>query len=230
MRVSRRVFTGTIAVAALCDGCAARSPAELSPADVVAKASAALAAVKSVHFKLTSTGGMMAIGSGLAAGSIEGDVLRPDRLKGTAVSSFGKLTIDLGFMVVGTHQYITNPISKQWEEVPTPVTAPNLLDPQRGAPALLKQVTNLKRLADASIGGVACYHLSGKIAASLIAGLVGAAGSTNLLDGELWVGTTDFLTRQIHLIGPIATNEPPGIERTLILSSFNETLTIDAPV
>lgn len=114
--------------------------------------------------------------------------------------------------------------------MPDSATAPNLLDPEHGAPALLKQVNDLKKLSNASVDGVDCYHLTGKVAASLIAGLVGASGSTDALSGDLWVGAKDFLVRQIRLIGPIATNEPPGIERTLVLSNFNETVTIDAPV
>ncbi len=229
MQASRRVFIGALALAGLSAGCFSRAPAELSPSDIIGKGSDALKAVTSAHFKLTSTGGMMAIGTGLAARTIEGDVERPDRLKGTAVSTFGKLTVDLGFMIIGSHEYVTNPITKKWEELPSSTTSPNLLDPDHGAPALLKQVTNLKKLADASIDGVDCYHLTGKIAASLIAGLVGAPGTANTLDGDLWIGAKDFLVRQIVLTGPIATNEPPGIQRTLTLSNFNESISIEPP-
>jgi hypothetical protein len=220
---------GGIMLAGLTSGCLARPPAELTPTEILTKASDALKKVSSVHFKLTSTGGMMAIGTGLVARSIEGDVVRPDRLKGTAVSTFGKLTVDLGFMIVGTHQYITNPMTRKWEEIPSPATAPNLLDPDRGAPALLKQITQLKKLASDTVDGVDCYHVSGAIAASLIAGLVGAPGTSNALAGDVWVGTKDFLVRQIRLVGPISSNEPPQIQRVLALSKYNETVSIEPP-
>lgn len=229
MRANRRVFIGALALASLTSGCFAPSTPELGAAEVMSRSSDALKKTTSVHFKLTSTGGMMAIGTGLAARAIEGDVVRPDRLKGTAVSTFGKLTVDLGFMVIGTHQYVTNPITKKWQELPASATAPNLLDPDHGAAALLKQVTDLKKLANESVDGVDCFHVGGKIAAALIAGLVGAPGNGEALDGEVWVGTKDFLPRQIRLVGPVATNEPPGIQRTLSLSKYDETVTIEPP-
>jgi len=230
MNTSRRTFVASVAVASVSAACAARAPAELSATEIMARASDALKKVSSAHFKLTSTGGMMAIGTGFAARSIEGDVVRPDRLKGTAVSTFGKLTVDIGFMIVGSHEYITNPISKQWEELPTAPTAPNLLDPDHGAAALLEQVTHLQKATNETVTGVDCYHVTGKIGAALIAGLAGAPGTANALAGDLWVGTKDFLVRQIRLVGPVTSTEPPQIVRVLALSSFDETVAIEPPV
>ena len=227
--MDRRSLLAALALTSLTAGCFSRPPAELTAAEIMAKASNAMRNVKSIHFKLTSTGGMMAIGTGMAARSIEGDVVRPDRLRGTAVSTFGKLTVDLGFMVIGTHQYVTNPITKKWEEMPAQANAPNLLDPDHGATAILKQVSDLKRLADESIDGVDCYHVAGKIGASLIAGLVGAPGTSNTLSGDVWVGTKDFLVRRIRLVGAVASNEPNAIQRVLDLSNFNETISIEPP-
>ncbi len=227
--LTRRTLLGSFVLASLSGGCFLRPPVELSAADVMSRASDALRKVNSVHFKLTSTGGMMAIGTGLAARSIEGDVVRPDRLKATAVSTFGSLTVTLGFMVVGTRAYITNPITKKWEELPGAAGAPNLLDPDRGASALLKQVTQLKKLGNETVDGVECYHVGGIVGASLIAGLVGAPGSSNSLAGDVWVGTSDFLVRQIRLAGAIGSNEPAQIERTLVLSKYNESVTIEPP-
>ncbi|HLH73561.1 MAG TPA: LppX_LprAFG lipoprotein [Chloroflexota bacterium] len=209
--------------------CAPRSAPELSAGEVLQKASEALSTVTSVHFVLTSSNGMMAIGENFAAKSIEGDVVKPDRLKGTAVSRFGNLTVNLGFMVVGSQQYVTNPITKQWQKLPNANVAPNLLDPDRGAPALLRQVANPKKLANESIDNIECYHISGQLVASLLAGLVGVAGSSTPLAGDLWIGTKDFLVRQVHLVGPIAKNEPPQIQRTLVLSNYGETVTIEPP-
>ncbi len=227
--LTRRTLLGGFALASLSGGCVFRRPAELSAADIMSKASDALRNVRSVHFKLTSSGGMMAIGTGLAARSIEGDVVRPDRLKATVVSTFGSLTVTLGFMIVGTRAYITNPISKKWEEMPGAAGAPNLLDPDQGASALLRQVTQLKKQQNEAVDGVECYRVGGVVGASLIAGLVGAPGSSNSLAGEVWVGTTDFLVRKLRLAGPIASNEPPQIERTLVLSNYNEKVTIEPP-
>jgi hypothetical protein len=203
---------------------------EVTAEDVVKKASDVLKAVTAVHFKLSSTGGMMSIGSGLVAKTIEGDVVKPDRLKGTAVSTFGKVTVEISFVIIGTRQFITNPITKSWQALPEAGAAPNLLDPDRGAAVLLTRAQNLKKLANETIAGVECYHLTAGIPASLVAGLVGANGGANALTSDLWIATTDSLPRQIHLVGTVTTEEPPAIERVLELSSFNETITIDAPI
>lgn len=225
----RRYLLGMVVWAGLSAGCGITRPAELSAIEILDRASTALRSVNSVHFKLTATNGMIAIGSNLAARTIEGDVVRPDRVKGTAVSTFGRMTVNLSFMIVGTHQYVTNPVTKQWERLSGEVTAPNLLDPDHGAAALLKQVGDLEKMANENVGGVDCYHVRGSIAAALIAGLVGAPGTANRLAGDVWVGTGDFLPRRIRLVGPVTTTEPPGIERVLDLSNFNETVSIEPP-
>ena len=227
--MQRRLFLAYLGTGFVAISCSAQNAPELSAAEVIQKASAALGSVKSVHFKLTATNGMMAIGDGFAAKSVEGDVLKPDRLKGTAVSSFGNLTVDLGFMVIGSKQYVTNPVTKQWQAMPGANAAPNLLDPNRGAAALLRQISDPKKLANETVDNVDCYHLTGQLAASLLAGLVGATGTSNRLNGELWIATKDFLVRQVHLVGPIAKNEPPQIQRTLDLSNYGESVTIDPP-
>jgi len=207
----------------------AKAP-EITADDVVKKASDALKTVTAVHFKLASTDGNMSIGSGLFANTIEGDVVKPDRLKGTAKGTFGKVTVEIGFVVVGTRQYITNPLTKTWQALPEAGAAPNLLDPDHGAAVLLTKAQNLKKLANETIAGIECYHLTADIPAGLVAGLVGANGSTNALASDLWIALSDGLPRQIHLVGTVTADEPPKIQRTLELSSFNESIAIDAPI
>jgi lipoprotein LprG len=218
--------TGGLALA----GCSLVKPPELTPAEVISKSADALKAVKSVHFKLSATNGMMAVGTGLVAKTIEGDVVQPDRLQGKALSTFGRVNVEISFIVVGTQRFITNPITKKWEPLPGAGAAPNLLDPDRGAAALIRQASNVKKLPNEVVGGIDCYHVTGEIASSLVAGLVGAVGADRTLSSDVWVATTDFLLRQIRLVGPVSTNEPPDIQRTLELSDFNEAITIDSPV
>src|SRR5436190_225979 len=110
--LSRRSVLGAlVAVGLSSTACSGQKAADLTPEEILQKSSDALKQAKSLHFKLSSTGGMMSMGSGLVAKSIEGDVVKPDRLKGSATSTFGKVTVDIGFVVVGAHQYITNPIT-----------------------------------------------------------------------------------------------------------------------
>lgn len=227
---TRRGALGALALAGVAaTACFGQKPPELTAPEIMQKSSDGLAKATSAHFVLSSTNGMMAIGTGLAAKSIEGDVVQPNRLKGTATSTFGRVTVQIGFVIIGSDQFITNPITKQWQKVPGSQSAPNLLDPNQGAPAALKQATDLKKLANESVNGVDCYHVSGRIAASLIAGLVGAPGSSAQLASDIWVATSDFLPRRITLNGPVTANEPPEIQRTLDLSDYNEQVSIEAP-
>jgi LppX_LprAFG lipoprotein len=228
--LSRRDALKLLAIAGVgLVACKPAKPPALTAADIIQNSSVALKAVKAVHFKLAATGGMMSIGTGLVAKSIEGDVVQPDRLKGTAVSTFGKVTVEISFVVIGANQFITNPITKQWQALPATNAAPNLLDPDKGAASLISQATNLTKLDNHTVGGTDCYHLTATIPASLVAGLVGAAGGTSLLASEIWIATSDSLPRQINLAGPVTSDEPPAIQRILELSNFNESITIDPP-
>jgi hypothetical protein len=226
----RGALVAMIATGLLGTGCFLSKPPELNADQVVAKAADALKTVQSVHFKVESTKGMMAIGAGLVARAIEGDVVKPDRLQGKATGTFGRVTVEISFVFVGGQGYITNPITKKWEALPGAGRATNLLDPDRGASLLLTKVSKLQKLANESVGGVDCYHLTGDVDASLVAGLVGSTASVPTLTGDLWVGSADFLLRQIHLVGPVSTNEPPEIERVLNLSNFNEQVAINSPI
>lgn len=229
--INRRSVLAVITLSGLATaGCIAPRPAELTATDIVNKGSDALGTVKSVHFTLTATNGAMVIGGSLPAREIAGDIVRPDRIKGTATSTFGNLTVQIGFAVIGNQEYVTNPISKQWQAVPGQVTAPNLLDPKNGAAVLLKHMTGLQKLADGAVNGTDCYHLSATLDGSLIASLIGAKGSQNSLAGEIWFAKSDFLIRQLNLAGPITADEPPKISRVLTLSQYNESITIDPPV
>jgi hypothetical protein len=231
LRLSRRGALAAIAATGLLGtGCFLSKPPELTPDQVIAKASDALKTVNAAHFKVESTKGMMAIGTGLVARTIEGDVVKPDRLQGKAASTFGRVTVEISFIFVSGQGFITNPITKKWEVLPGAGRATNLLDPNRGASLLLTKVTKLKKLANESVSGVDCYHLAGDVDASLVAGLVGGTASIPTLSGDLWIGSSDFLLRQIHLVGPVSTNEPPEIERVLSLSNFNESVTINSPL
>ncbi|HEX5415824.1 MAG TPA: LppX_LprAFG lipoprotein [Chloroflexota bacterium] len=228
--LNRRAALGVLGLGGFAlAACSAAKPPALTAADIVGKASDALKAVKSVHFSLVATGGSMVIGGSLPAKDLEGDVLRPDRIKGTATSAFGNVTVKIGFVIVGPKEYVTNPITKQWQAVPGDIAAPNLLDPQQGAGALLQKATELKKLPDASVDGTDCYHLSGQLNSTLIAGLLGSKGLDTSLASEVWIGKSDFLVRQIKLLGPITAEEPPAIQRVLALSDFNENVTIDPP-
>lgn len=228
--ISRRKALAAVAVAGLsATACFKQKTPELSAPDIMTRSSEALAKAKSVHFVINSTNGMMSIGTGLVAKTIEGDVVQPDRLKGQATSTFGRITVQIGFVEVGDKQYITNPITKKWQEVPGSQPAPNLLDPNKGAPAALKQATDLKKLGNENVGGIDCYHVTGKISSALIAGLVGLPGTSAALASDIWVGVSDLLPRRISLDGPVTKNEPPNIKRTVDLSNYNEQVTIDPP-
>jgi hypothetical protein len=228
--LNRRTALGVLALGGLAvAACSGQKTPELTASDIIGKASDALKSVKSVHFSLVATGGTMVIGGGLPAKNIEGDAVQPDRIKGMAASTFGNVNVQIAFVIIGSDEYVTNPITKQWQEVPGNATAPNLLDPQQGAGALLKKATELKKLTDETVSGTDCYHLSGKLNGTLIAGLIGSKGLDTPLPSEVWIGKSDFFPRQLKLVGPITAEEPPAIQRVLALSQFNETVTIDPP-
>lgn len=228
--ISRRKALGAVVIVGLSStACFKSKTPELNAQDILTRSSDALAKAKSAHFVINSTNGMMSIGTGLVAKTIEGDVVQPDRLKGQATSTFGRITVQIGFVEIGNKQYITNPITRKWQEVPGSQPAPNLLDPNKGAPAALKQATDLKKLANENIAGTDCYHVTGKTSASLVAGLVGLPGTSATLASDIWVGVSDLLPRRIALDGAVTKNEPPNIKRTLDLSNYNEQVTIEPP-
>jgi lipoprotein LprG len=201
----------------------------LTASQIITKASDSLDTVNSFHFTLNQVGGGTPIGSGIEMTKVEGDIVKPDRLKALISGTVSGIYLQIQMISIGDVTYMTNPLTGNFEVLPVQFEVLSIFDPNNGITAIMKGIASLTRLDDEPSGGVACYHISGVIDSEKLSSITGGAVQGVSINVELWIGQQDFLVRSIKLTGKITETEVPGIVRTLDLSMFNQPLTIELP-
>ncbi len=219
---------GAVALAALLLLVACGGSSAPDARQVLAASQAAMQKVHSYHFNLqVEHAGSSAT---LVIQSADGDLVVPDRLQANAGALVLGSLVQVKIIVVGGQQYITDPVTGRWQTINGLPDPRVLSDSRTGISALLGQIRNPSTPSESSVGGVACWQISGKLDASYLRGLLGdqtRAGSQ--LDAVVWIGKSDHLLYQLRLTGVAADGDTNQTVRTLKLSKFNEAITISAP-
>lgn len=222
-----------VAMVASCGGNGGNTPSptalpELSPEEVIAKASPLLDTLESFHFELEQQGGGTPIDMGIEMTAASGDVIPPDRLRMDITGTWGRMFLSTQLITVGEETYMQNPLNQKWE--PTKFAAITLFQPDTGINAIMQSVTDLAMLPGETVEGAPCFHLSGMLRSEVLDSVaVGHAAEGLPVETEIWIGAEDFLLRRVTFKGQITEEEVPGIVRTLTLSRFNEPVTIELP-
>lgn len=198
----------------------------LTVSEIIARASEKLEALSSFHFALEQEGGGTPIAMGLEMTAASGDIARPGRLKANVFAGF----LEVEIITVGEVIFMTNPLSGEWEPLPNEFNAVKLFDPDSGIKAIIEKISNAIKLGEEKVAGTLCYHIKGTLDSGDLSAITSGAAIEGIsIDTEVWIGKDDFLLRQIKLEGQITRDENPGIVRTLIISNFDQPVTIELP-
>jgi hypothetical protein len=203
--------------------------ASLTAIQLVSKTSDKLDSINSFHFTLDQTGGGTPVGMGMEMTKVDGDIVRPDRLKATVTGMVSGLSMGIQMVSVGEVTYMTNPLTGKWELLPSQFAILSVFNPNTGITTIMRGITSLVKLSDEQSAGVICYHVSGTIDSENLSPITGSSVKGTAISVELWVGKDDSLIRSIKLTGKITETEVPGIIRTLNLSNFDESIVIALP-
>jgi len=179
--MARIIFLASLVVISACSGSSGGSTtvAPASAAEVLAKAGPVLQDLESVRFRIEVEGDPVYIDGAelLAASSAEGQYRKPASFQAVVqVKVFG-ITAEVGAINIGEDQWITNPITSEWERLPPdfgfdPLT---LFDPDIGLGAMLAGGVDGAEFTGPS-EGVDSYAITGTLQGSQVevitAGLV----------------------------------------------------------
>lgn len=217
-----------MAVLMLAAGCGGE-PQKLPPDQVISKAVPAIKDAQSFHFKL-ETGKLQSAVGGLFITGADGDVVKPDKLAANISVLFGGQPISMKVVVDGKSQYMTDPLSNRWSNMSSAFDVSKFFDPSGVADI----IANVKAPTDdgtETIGGTDSYRLKGTISISGLKPLSSEIMQKgNDLPVTLWVGSSDFLLRQVRLQGPFINGDPAEVVRTITLSDYNKSVKIETPV
>ncbi|MBI4320773.1 MAG: LppX_LprAFG lipoprotein [Chloroflexi bacterium] len=211
--------------------CATPEPVkkELSAQEIVDRSSEKMEALKSLHFRLEVLEGKLALGPGISVDAVEGDAAVPGRIRIKTKTTLVGMSVDVEFISVDGKQYLRNPLTKRWDNLPVAVAPASLFDRERGATSIMKGAKNLTKLPDEVFDGTESYHISGSVEPSAVSTIIGGVPSEAQVPVEAWIGTDDFLLRQIRLEGPLVQGDSPKVVRVLKLSKFDEPVNIEPP-
>ena len=202
----------------------------VSAREVLARSASAMDDLTSAHFRFIVSNGTMALGPGLEATSFEGDAAAPDRLNVLIRARLSGTPVELRLIAIGDRQYLTNPLSRQWQDVSGSLNTPALLDSRRGIGLILRSIEEADFATPPVPLGGSPFHIRGTIRANAIASLVGGGDpASGVVSAELRITQGDYRLRSARLVGAISQGEAASLERLLELSEFNRPVTIEPP-
>ncbi|MBN1485907.1 MAG: LppX_LprAFG lipoprotein [Chloroflexia bacterium] len=202
--------------------------------EIAQRAGQAMAELESLHFNIGVEGGPAYIDteSSLSLRSAEGDMVRPDRVQADLkVGAGGLAVIDLRFIGIGSEQFLTKPISGEWQRMPAgwgfdPTV---LFDREIGVETAITQVQWSEQLGDEKIQGVRCYHLRGQAPGQLLAPLTAWLITSEQVEVEAWVGQADWRIYQLRFEEPPPQEDGYPTIWLLQFSNWEAPVTIERP-
>jgi hypothetical protein len=139
----------------------------------------------------------------------------------------GAVPLTLDFVQVGDTQYLQ---MGTWQKIPVESSPVGKLSLGRDTVAILQQITGAKYVGTEKKGGENCYHISGSVAAEAVKAIAQSVDVTTPFPADLWIGVSDGYIYEVDIHGPATAGEPAGTWRSIILSKFNVSVDIKAPI
>ena len=200
------------------------TPTPLTEADVLERAGAKMAGLKTFHFELTHEVGTSEFLPGLNVEQVAGQLEIPNKLSVEFSGLFGDIPIQVKLIVIDDVNYITNPLTGVWAEVPAANSPVAFFRPQEGIAAVMSSIT---ASFDGPEGDV--YRLSGTLPASAFAALIGDTVEDAVVDVTIEVQADSFQLTKIRFAGQVSPLDDPSVVRVVELSRFDEPVTIEVP-
>lgn len=206
----------------------------LTAEEVATRAGQAMAQVNSLHFSLSVEGGPAHIDpeSSLSMRGAEGDLVRPDRVQATVrVGVRGLVVVTIQAVGIGTEQFITRPVTGEWQRMPTGwgFDPTILFDREQGIEQAVTRVDWQAEPAEEYVGETRCHFLQGTAAGPEIAPLTAWMITAEEVTVDLWVDQQDDRVRRLRIVEPPTAEAENGTIWTLEFSAFDQEVTIERP-
>lgn len=178
-------------------------PEQLPPKEIAERAAKTMVETKTIHFTINVTGA----GSALGLQNAEGDIVAPDKVRGTLKLSTLGIISEIGIVGIGEQQWATNPLNNRWEVVAPGSGSFNLstlFDAQVGIPALLRSETWTNGSTAAGK-----YVLLTKVDGSKLSPVTVGSITKGNVDVELAIDSQSFLVTDATLIERDTSQDTP---------------------
>lgn len=205
----------------------------LTPQALLSASASRVAALKSLAFTLKHERGSTALMAGVAINELEGQVDLPDRFSvDIKAQSTGLVKTFIRINVIAANEkvYMTNPISRRWQEISPDILPFDLINLGNTLAEIMSSINNPVMGARQVIDGQSAIRIQGAIASRDLSTLIPGAAEDLEVELEVWIQEDSLLAVQARIEGPVVTKDPPDIVRILTFESFNEPVTITPPL
>ena len=178
------------------------------------------------HVRLEHEGGTTQFAPGVVLSEAEADIINPDRMSASVKAQFGTLAVNSNFIAVGEDNWLTNPLSGEWESIDADVSPLGFFNPRRGINAILAEVHSVEEPPD--VNGTV-YTLNGSVPAKALESLLGPSIEGATVTVRLVIDTNGYYLTETRVEDRVVPSDEEGIVRLLWLSRFNEPMTVEPP-
>ena len=204
-------------------------PPAPDPVAILQRAADRFEALEFFKFTMLHENGGTPIAFGLVMEDVTGDVAAPDRLRADIGAFAGNLFFDVTLVAIGDRTFLTNPFTKEYEEIDGGIISSALLDPATGISGIIRDAVDPVLEGEADIEGAPTYHVTSVIDSAQLTSIAPAAEPGLPIDVGIWVGRDDSLVYKILMVGPMSSDEEPDITRTILISDFDSPVEIAMP-
>lgn len=204
-------------------------PPDPDPVAILVNAADRFEALEFFKFTMTHENGGTPIAFGLVMEDVTGDVAAPDRLQAAIGAFAGNLFFDVTLVAIGDRTFLTNPFTKEFEEIEGGVISSALLDPTTGISGIIRDAVDPVLEGESEIEGVTTYHVTSVIDSAQLTSIAPSAEPGLPIEVGIWIGKDDSFVYKIHMFGPMSSDEEPNITRTIRPSDFDIPVEIAMP-
>ncbi len=139
------------------------------------------------------------------------------------------LSIDM--ISVGNQQYITNPVTGNWEKAPSDLSfnPAVLFDPNQGIAHVIRQIQNPTIVGTDNVNGTDAYHITGTVNKQDVEPISGGAIGASSIPVDIWVAKDTHNVDKLVLHDAGTNGGNSETTWTLLLSQQNQPVTINKP-
>jgi lipoprotein LprG len=204
-----------------------------TPAQRSAQIGQAMLGVQTFHFAISTSGKPIPIDETGAFSiiSVDGDLRRPaDVLATVKVRGAGSL-IDIHTIALAGKQYVTNPITRQWQCSPAGslFNPAVLFDPANGIEHLLQsEFKDVTLVGTEDIDGQPNLHLHGTLAGPPLMTISANSIGLGTVQGDLWADAETLRITRITLVDP-ATDAANPTTMKMTFSGYDKAVDVREP-
>ena len=204
-----------------------------TPAQISAQIGRAMLGAQSFHFAIGLSGKPVYTDPSqiLQIVSVEGDLKRPDSVLATVKVTGGGSIAEVHMVSLGGKQYITNPITRQWQCAPPgSIFDPAVLfDPSAGIEYLLQQkFDDVAMVGTENLNGRPNLHLRGTIDGPPLMKISANSLGLGAVTGDLWADAETMRITQIELVDPATDANKPTTWK-ITFSDYDKAVDVRQP-